>query len=412
MKDGTLYQRHLRSCPRDGDGKPVAHKCRGSWSYVVDAGREAGGRRVQLTKGGFATRAEARQALRQVADQMRVGVGHTAGLMVAEYLELWLAGKRRLRPSTAKSYGEHIRLYLAPEIGGVRLNALSAQHIDDMYTRIAAQPRRRPMSPATVRRVHSTLRTALNAALRRRLIPYNPAGQVELPAEHRSPVVVWSPEQLREFLSSIRDDRLYALFHVVALTGMRRGEVCGLRWEDVDFDSRVVRVRQQVVQLAGRCHIGPPKTKSGTRTIALDRGTAEVLRAHRCRQNLERDRWGDAWVDSGLVFTREDGTLLLPNHVTYHFRALVQRAGLPIIRFHGLRHTAASVALAAGVAMKTVSDRLGHSSTAITADLYTHVSPAVAQDAADRIAEVIAGRTARPNRGRYGGLAPSDVARD
>jgi integrase len=179
---------------------------------------------------------------------------------------------------------------------------------------------------------------------------------------------------------------------------MRRGEVCGLRWEDVDFDSRVVRVRQQVVQLAGRCHIGPPKTKSGTRTIALDRGTADVLRAHRGRQNVERDRWGDAWVDSGLVFTREDGALLLPNHVTYHFRALVQSAELPVIRFHGLRHTAASVALAAGVAMKTVSDRLGHSSTAITADLYTHVSPAVAQDAADRIAEVIAGRASVASR--------------
>lgn len=406
MRDGTLYQRHLKSCPRDAEGKHVAHKCRGSWSYVLDAGRDVNRKRVQLTKGGFATKGEAGEALHQLAAQIRAGIGDTARLTVGEYLEQWLASKRRLRPSTTKSYAEHIRLYLLPEIGDVRLQSLSAQHIDHMFARIASAQRPKPLSAATMRRIHSTLRTALNAAVRRRLIPYNPAAQVELPSEDRGPVVVWSPEQLRTFLSRTKDDRLYALFHLVALTGLRRGEVCGIRWEDVDFDMRVVRVRQQVVQLAGRCHIGPPKTKSGTRAIALDAVTTEVLREHRARQDAERAHCADAWVRSGLVFTREDGTMLSPNYVTRHFRELAHQARLPSIRFHGLRHTAASVALAAGVAMKTVSDRLGHSTTGITADLYTHVSPAVAQDAADRIADVIAGRSSSRDRDVSAVLAP------
>ena len=182
---------------------------------------------------------------------------------------------------------------------------------------------------------------------------------------------------------------MYALFHLVGLTGLRRGEAVGLRWADVDVDGRVLRTTQQVVELRGGLVVGQPKTRSGVRAVPLDPGTLEVLAAHRGRQQAERQGWGTAWHDSGLVFRYENGRMLRPEYVTRRFQALARRAGSPVIGFHGLRHTNASLALAAGVPMRLVSDRLGHSSTGITADLYTHVSPAVAGSAAAAIAGAV-----------------------
>ncbi len=211
-----------------------------------------------------------------------------------------------------------------------------------MIGRLLAAPRRRPLSAMTVKHVHATLRTALNAAVRRRLIPYNPALPIELPEVRRTQVLVWTPDQVRTFLAAASSDRLYALFHLVVMTGLRRGEVCGLRWADVDLERQHLRVAQQLLQLGGQTHIGALKTRAEVRTVPLDPGTVEVLREHRQRQSDERRAWGTAWTDTGLVFTREDGTLVTPATVSRRFGALTRAAGLPSIRFHGLRHTSAS----------------------------------------------------------------------
>ena len=364
------------------------HRCRGRWSYVVDAGRDATGRRRQLTRGGYATRTEARAALRELllAGSARDIDSHR--LTVGSYLEQWLDGKRALRPSTRKSYREHLDLYLLPHLGHLRLRNLAAPHIDAMINAIANDGGKH-RSPTTIRRIHATLRSALNTALRRQLINVNPALQVELPRQDRKTAAVWTPAQLSEFLTAIRTDRLYALYHLVALTGLRRGEVLGLRWSDVDPERRLLFINQQVVQVGRTTHIGPPKTSRARRVVPLDAGTAALLELHRRDQQHERQAWGAAWTDTGMVFTREDGTLLSPDYLTRRFKALVRAVGVPPIRFHGLRHTSASLALAAGVAMKVVSERLGHSAIAITADLYTHVAPTVAQDAADAIARLV-----------------------
>jgi integrase len=356
---------------------------------MLDAGRDTGGNRHRSTRSGFTTRTEARAALREaiLAGSSRNPDMHR--MTVETYLRQWLDGKRALRPSTRRSYREHLELYLVPHLGHLRLKNLAAAHVDAMVTDLlGGGPRRR--SAATVRRIHATLRTALNAAVRRQLIAINPATQVELPAEERDAVVVWTPAQLTQFLMSTRRHRLYALFHLVAVTGLRRGEVLGLRWVDVDEQLGLLFVNQQVVQVGGSTHIGPPKTKAGRRVVPLDTTTVRLIGTHREHQERERALWGDAWLDTGLVFTREDGTQLSPEMVSRLFKRLTRTAALPVIRFHGLRHTSASLALAAGVAMKVVSDRLGHSTTGITADLYTHVVPAVAQDAADAIARLIA----------------------
>ncbi|MCW2694816.1 MAG: integrase family protein [Mycobacterium sp.] len=157
----------------------------------------------------------------------------------------------------------------------------------------------------------------------------------------------------------------------------------------------MLAVRQQVVELGAELHVGPPKTRAGVRVLPMDPSTVAVLVQRRLDQYEEQREWGAGWQDTGLVFTKEDGSVLRPEFVSRHFRSLTRAVGLPSIRFHDLRHTSASLALAAGVAMKVVSDRLGHSTTGITADLYTHVSPVVARDAAAAIAALVEASAAR-----------------
>lgn len=228
------------------------------------------------------------------------------------------------------------------------------------------------------------------------MIPWNPALHVELPSADKPSTGVWTPEQLGAFLDYIAEDRLYAFFHLVALLGLRRGEALGLRWSDVDLDAGVLRVAQQLVETANGLLLKPPKTRRGLRAVPLDAETVTVLRRHHLRQLTEKAAWGKAWHQGDLVFARENGEWLRPEYVSHLFPRLTRDAGLDRIRLHDLRHTSASLALSAGVPMKVVSDRLGHSSTAITADLYTHVSPVLAQDAADRIAAAVPRRPRTP----------------
>jgi len=197
------------------------------------------------------------------------------------------------------------------------------------------------------------------------------------------------PEQCHVFLRTAGQDRLATLYRLLMTTGLRRGEVVGLRWQDVDLDSQCLFIVQQITEVRGRLVVGTPKTRRGARVVPLDDGAVGRLRNHQEIQELERVAWSDAWHDSGLVFTREDGQLLRPEYVTRHFQKLAADAGLPVIRLHDLRHTNATIALAAGVDIEVVSDRLGHSTTAITADLCTHVNRNVGRAAADRIADVL-----------------------
>jgi integrase len=270
----------------------------------------------------------------------------------------------------------------------------------------------RTIAPATMHRIRATLRAALNAAIRQRLIDANPAAHVELPPAKRpkplvwtdervsrwkatgqipSPVMVWTPAQTGAFLdhAAAADDDWYALYHVVAYRGLRRGEACGLHWTDIDLDAAQLVVRWQLAQLGWATSLKTPKTDSSEDIVALDAETVTVLRAHRTRQRKQRLAAGPAWVDTGLVFTTPTGQAVHPADVTDHFQTLARQAGLPPIRLHDLRHGAATLALAAGVDMKTVQAMLRHSSITITADTYTSVLPELARGAAEKTAAIV-----------------------
>jgi integrase len=388
VKHGSVSQRHTRVCPRSTDGSFKPHRCRGSWQWVLEYGRDSNGRRLQTSKAGFPTKAAAQSALQEAVHVFMVDVS-VSNTTVGEYLKTWLQAKHSLKPTTVSLYADLTRNYLVPHLGDVRLLDLRAHHLDRMYQATSLGKSGRPLSTTTIRRIHGVLRSALNTAVKRRLIPYNPANHIELAPENHRRAKPWTAEQCQEFLARTADDRLMDLYWLMIVTGMRRGETVGLRWEDVDLNDECFVVIQQITDVNGRSVVSTPKTKRGQRLVQLDPDTVTMLRRHKEAQDLERSAWGPAWNDAGLVFTREDGRALRPEYATRHFQDLVKQVGLPPIRLHDLRHTSASLALAAGVDLKVVSERLGHSQLAITADLYTHVNRRLGKAAAQRIADVL-----------------------
>jgi integrase len=200
----------------------------------------------------------------------------------------------------------------------------------------------------------------------------------------------WSADELRRFLEHVRADRLYAAWRLAATTGMRRGELLGLRWRDVDLDTARLSIVQTLIEGKEAPRFSEPKTDHGRRSIALDAETVAALREHRKRQVEERLAWGPAYQDHGLVLSREDGSPIWPRTFSRGFGRHAEDAELPTIRLHDLRHTHATLALSAGIHPKVVSERLGHSTVSITLDTYSHAIPAMQEDAAAKVAALIA----------------------
>jgi len=199
----------------------------------------------------------------------------------------------------------------------------------------------------------------------------------------------WTRGNLKAFLESVADERLSALWYTIAFTGMRRGEALGLRWSDVDLENARLAVRRALIPINREVVVSEPKTAKGRRVIAIDPGTVEVLKAQAARQLEEQGRWDEAWVDSGLVFTCENGEALDPESVSRYFRQAVKKSLLPKIRLHDLRHTHATMALQAGIHPKVVSERLGHATISITLDTYSHAIPAMQEEAAALIVGLV-----------------------
>lgn len=392
-----------KSCPR------LLDPDHGSWYFQCTVTGVFGASQ-QMRRGGFATPEAAAKARSRVLAESRRHRG--AGCSVAECLRQWLSvSEQRVRPNTLRAYATHIDRYLIPHLGHLPLTKLAPGHVSTMLTALAHKTSQhgKPLSATTVRRIWATLRAALSWAVRAGLIERNAAKLVQMPREPARPPQVWTQElvaewnatgqrplvavwtlaQLRQFLDQVRDDRLFALWWLFSLRGLRRGEAAGLRWVDVSLEDRALKIAQQRITVGATVQIGEPKTPSGRRSIALDRNTVEVLRLHRERQLAEAAAAGVRWRNSGYVFTKLDGDPLHPNFMTHRFADLLIGSGLPPIRLHDLRHGAATLAHHAGVDLKSVQDQLGHASYQLTADTYTNVLPETQQHAADAVADLI-----------------------
>ncbi|MER6000059.1 site-specific integrase [Nonomuraea angiospora] len=368
----------------------------GSWYFAVQV-RDLDGQRQRVRQGGYADPEEAQAAGRALAAADRDGAG--AGCTLGQWLARWPAPKDAFRPSTRQGYATHIRLYLIPQLGRILLHQLTSRDVNGLLATLASRPSPtgRRLSPATVARIHATLRTALNAAVRARLIPVNPANEAELPhprrphpvvwtagrtarwqqAGERPAVAVWTDQQLAAFLTGVAQDHLHAAWWPAALRGLRRGELAGLRWTDVDLQAAELTVTQQRVHTDGQVVVGPPKSTTSCRMVPLDAQTVRMLTQHRERQQELSARAGTRWQDSGYVSTAT-GAALRPDYLTGRFRQLVAASGQSPIRLHDLRHGAATLALTAHTDLKVVQAMLGHASIVLTADTYVSVLPEVA----------------------------------
>jgi integrase len=275
----------------------------------------------------------------------------------------------------------------AGAVNAIRLEDLNQLHIEAWREAMIGDG----LAPKTVRNALSMVRTALRHAVRSSLIATSPAEFVELPRVPRNEPGTWTAGDLALFLEHVRGDRLSGLWHLAATTGLRRGELLGLRWADIDLPRASISVVRQRADYAGTIYESAPKTEAGRRRIALDTETVRSLADHRRRQLEERIAWGEGYEDHGLVFCREDGSPISPAWLSRRLRHLAAAARLPRLTPHGLRHTWATLALQAGVHPRIVAGRLGHASVALTLDRYSHVIDGLDRLAAEDVASRIAG---------------------
>ncbi len=371
------------------------------WAFTVDVGVDPStGRRRQQMKSGFATRKEAEQSLREMLQSVERGsYVARSSMTVSGFLDEWLVTvKPRLRETTWYSYSVAVKR-MAKEIGAVKLQAITPLEIEKVYAKllVSGGQHGQPLAPKTVRNCHIVMHRALSDAERLGLVPRNAAHAAKAPVARRKEMTTWTAEELSAFLAFVSDDRLYAAYVVLATTGMRRGEVLGLRWSDLDLDGRRLSVAQTLTTINDQVFLGPTKTVRSRRNVTLDVETVLVLKAHRTRQSEERLALGiGRGAKHDLVFAEVDGAALHPDRFTAAFKRRVRDSGLPELRGpHSLRHTWATLALKAGVHPKVVSDRLGHATIAVTIDTYSHVSPSLDAGAADTVAAQIFGGLAK-----------------
>ncbi|KUJ37313.1 integrase [Streptomyces albus subsp. albus] len=294
----------------------------------------------------------------------------TKSAKLAEWLPYWLENviKPRRKRTTYAKYEVHVRLYLAPMLGSKRLESLSVADVRRFLTQLEKKT-----TAATAKESHRVLRTALTAACREELIMRNVATLVEPPSVETRDLSPWSLDDTLTFLTAARRDPLYAAFVLAIALGFRRGEIVGLRWQDVDLEKREIRVRKQRQRVGGEAYEDDPKGRRRRQTLPLPAICVAPLRWQRVRQAAMRERAVEKWEETGYVFTTRTGRPVEPRNVYRSFTRVAESAGLRVIRLHDARHGCATLLTAAGVAPRVVMEILGHSQIAVTMNVYTHV---------------------------------------
>lgn len=369
---------------RRGNGEgSVYRKENGAWCAVLTVGFDTNGKRRRRYLYGR-TKAEVLDKLsRNRADSLNGLVTDSSRLSVAAYLKRWLEDDARptIRETTLLSYRSVVSNHINPHIGGLGLSKLSPNHIQSLQgtlEREGASPRMRQL-------VHAVLSRALSRAVRFGLLVRNPCDAVDRPRVPRREMAVLNPDQVQMLLKAASGDPLEALYVTAIGTGARLGELLGLRWEDIDFRSGSVSIQRTLVDINGKLTTSEPKSARSRRRIDLPGFVITALRNHRNRQAAQPHP--KAWVFSD----RNGGPLRKNNLLRRSFRPLLTKAKLPKIRFHDLRHTAATLLLAQGIHPKVVQERLGHATVAITLDIYSHVLPSMQREAADSLDAIVGG---------------------
>lgn len=372
-----------------------------SWQIFLELPRTSEGKRRQKTVTVRGTKRQAEAELARLTNEIATGAFvEPTKMTVSAFLDRWLSDYAAIKVSakTFERYREIVRCHLAVALGQLRLMDVRPLHIQEYYASALRAGRldgKGGLSAQTVLHHHRVLREALQQAIRWQLLARNPADAVEPPRPQRRESAVLSDDQTARLIASADGSRLWIVIVLAATLGLRRGELLALRWQDIDFDNSVVRVRRSLEQIRGGLRFKEPKSARGRRAVALPGFALEALRRHRLNQRKERLLFGASYRDQDLVCARPHGTPMDPGEVTAGFAALVRTVEIPRIRLHDLRHGHATQLLRQGIHPKVVSERLGHSTTAITLDLYSHVAPDMQDEAARSIDRALRDAIAR-----------------
>ncbi len=395
-----------------GEGH-IRKRVDGRWEGIFTAAIDADGKQ-QFKNVYGKTRKQVADKLRELAKQKELyGFVSTKKVSVAEWIEHWITEimMHSLRKTTYQTYLSLFKTHIKLGFGGILLQKLSSADIQKLYNKLTKEGKRiqvkkqkkgkdaspppepQGLSPKTIRQVHQIVRGSLNKAVQDGLIVRNPALSVKLPrlAKNEQPVNAWSEDEIKKLLVDIREDRMRYAYMLELKTGIRRGELLGLKWDSIDWDNQTVNIKQTLVYANGEIYFSEPKTAKGRRILEVEPEVLADLKRQKAQQAEERLKAGPLWQDNNLVFTKEDGAPINPNVFSRRFRRLLDRMGIKDKRFHDLRHTFASLLILAGEDILRVSEFLGHAKPGFTLNTYSHVLPGKKRDTAKKINNIIEG---------------------
>ncbi len=348
--------------------------------FVTDP---ATGKRQQRSKGGFRIQREAQAHLNSQQTKAAEGPYQAKAdlkLTVAQLIDAWLVNRKLkgLKPATLAGYRNTADSWIVNKIGGLKAEELSTEIVEEWMARLLASGGKRggPLSARSVQYAGTVLRMACKWGVKTKRLRFDPTAVVTLPSAAGTKMLVWGREDATSFAAHIGTDRLGVLYLIGLTRGMRRGELCGLRWANVDLVAGHLNVVETRIIVGGTdVQTSTPKTEAGKRRVPLDAGLVAALTAHRLRQKEERMAFGAGWTDTGYVFTMEDGTPVKPDYVSDKFTRLCKAADVPVIRLHDLRHGVVSHLLEAGYSPGVVADLVGHADASVTLRVYGHSMP-------------------------------------
>ena len=375
----------------NGEGN-IRKRKDGRWEgrYTVGHDPETGKAIIKNVLGK--TQAEVKEKLKKaIEENVGIDYGRAKTYTVGSWLEVWMENyaKIKLRPSTYLTYHGYIENHIKPQLGKIPLNDLSTLHLQQFYKKLLAEGRvdrieakKKPkgLAPKTVRNIHQMIGSAYNLAMEQKLVTRNPTQGCALPKVEHKEMKTLTADQLSTFFQEARDSGVFALYYIDLTTGLRRGELLGLKWSDIDLEKGDLRVQRQIGRIDGKIIEMPLKTKNAYRTLPLSADAIDVLMQQR------RKTGNSEWV-----FPSPTGGPMSPDSVLHMLHRVLKRAGLPKVRFHDLRHTFATLALQNGVDIKTVSGMLGHFSAGFTLDTYTHVTTSAKREAAKTMGNILSG---------------------
>jgi integrase len=359
-----------------------------TWSFTLDIGKDAQGKRKQKTKGGFKTKKAAEEACAELISQLRRGEYiEPSKSTLTEYLQEWMdsSAKQTLKQTTFDTYQIVIKKHLVPELGQIKLNQLTPAMIQKFYSRKLEDG----FSGDYVRYMHSILHKALNQAVKWQFLYKNPAEHVTPPKLNLKEKSIWTIEEASHFLKYTQKEHYYIAYLLAIHTGMRQGEILGLRWKDCDLEKGLLRIQQTLGRTRKGLMFQEPKTRGSKRVITLTNQVLDALKRHKAKQNQQKLLLGRGYQDHDLVNSTLEGKPINPRNLIRNFHRMIEKSGVPKLRFHDLRHTHASIMLQLGEHPKIVSERLGHSRTGVTLDIYSHVIPNLQADAAKKFGDAM-----------------------